>query len=154
VRAAACVTVLIGGLALVSCGGSGGEEVTATEPAIPRRVADELADRADEVARLLDQGDACGAARLVRELRRATNRAVADRTIPEALRAPLETALADLKGIKCTEGEGGTSGETATTSTTTSGETPTTETTTGTTTTPDTTTSPSTTTEATQTTEG
>jgi hypothetical protein len=138
----------------VSCGGSGGEEVTATEPTIPRRVADELADRADEVARLLDEGDACGAARLVRELRRATNRAVADGTIPKAFRTPLEAAVADLEGIKCVEGEGGTTGETATTPTTTSAETTTTGTTTGTTTTPDATTSPGTTTEATQTTEG
>ena len=138
----------------MSCGGSGGEEVTATRPTIPRRVADELADRADEVARLLDQGDACGAARLVRELRRATNRAVADGTIPEALRAPLEAAVADLEGIKCIEGEGGATGETVMTPTTTSMETPTTGTTSGTTTTPPTTTSPGTTIEATPTTEG
>lgn len=138
----------------MSCGGFGDEEATATGPTIPRRVADELADRADEVARLLDQGDACGAARLVRELRRATNRAVADRTIPEALRAPLEAAVADLEGIKCIEGEGGTTGETATTPTTTSTETSTTGTTSGATTTPDTTTSPGTTNEATPTTEG
>jgi hypothetical protein len=137
----------------VSCGGSRGEEVTATEPTIPRRVAHEMADRADEVARLLDRGDACGAARLVRELKRATNRSVADGTIPEAHRAPLEAAVADLEGIRCIEGEGGTTGETATTPTTTSAE-MTTGATTGTTTSPDTVTSPGTTTDATQTTEG
>jgi hypothetical protein len=154
VRAAACAIVLVGGLALVSCGGSGSEEVTARDPTIPRRVADELADRAEEVARLLDQGDPCGAARVVRELRWATNRAIADENIPEEFRAPLEAVVGDLEGIECSEGEGATTGETASTPTTTAAETTTANTTTGTATVPDTTTAPGTTTDATATTEG
>jgi hypothetical protein len=146
--------MLVGVLALVACGGSGREAVTATESTIPRRVADELADRAEEVARLLDQGDACGAARVVRELRRATDRAIADDDIPSGFRGPLEEAVADLEGIECTEGEGGaTTDETTPAPTTTSTET-TTGTTTGTTTDSGTTTAPGTTTDATPTTEG
>jgi hypothetical protein len=143
--------MLVGVLALVGCGDSGGEEVTATESMIPRGVADQLADRAEEVARLLDQGDACGAARVVRELRRATDQALADGDVPSGFRSPLEAAVADLEGIECTEGEGGATTD-ETTSTPTSTET-TPGATTGTTTDSGTTTAPGTTTDATPTTE-
>jgi hypothetical protein len=147
---------LVWALVPVGCGGSD-NEVAPTDPAISRQVAEKLADRAEEVASLLDQGDNCGASRVVRELRRATNRALADGSIPTELRAPIEAAVADLEGIKCIEGEGAaaaaTGGE-ASTPTTTTAETTTTGTTTGTTTAPDTTTTPDTTTDATPTTEG
>jgi hypothetical protein len=131
---------LVWALVPVGCGGSD-NEVAPTDPAISRQVAEKLADRAEEVASLLDQGDNCGASRVVRELRRATNRALADGSIPTELRAPIEAAAA------------ATGGE-ASTPTTTTAETTTTGTTTGTTTAPDTTTTPDTTTDATPTTEG
>jgi hypothetical protein len=51
-------------VALAACGGDGMEQVdqqTVTGPTIERAVADRLATRSDNVANLLDAGDACAA---------------------------------------------------------------------------------------------
>jgi hypothetical protein len=147
VRRLALIT-LVASLALPSCGNSG-SEVVPTAPSIPRAVADELANRADEIARLLERGDDCAAASKAHELRQAVSRAKESGSIPAQLYAPLEEAVADLQRLKCTEG-GETDGEPTPTATTPTAPTTTAPpaTTTGTTTTPETTTSEVTTTTA------
>jgi hypothetical protein len=72
-------------LALAACGGDGStvDERANPGPVIERGTAEQLAVRSDEVARLLEAGDNCGAmaegARLRDELNAAINRGV----IPE-----------------------------------------------------------------------
>jgi hypothetical protein len=145
-RFSACLAVVLA-LALAGCGGSG-NEVASTQPTIPRPVAEDLAARAAEVARLLDRGDSCAAAQKTRELQRATSRAITSGTIPPELRGALLAAVRDLADrIDCSDGEETTTGETASTPTTTSTQT---TTTTGTTT-PETTTVGETTTSVTTT---
>jgi hypothetical protein len=81
-------------LALAACGGQGGgvEEQANPGPTIEEGVAEQLAARSDEVARLLESGDTCAAvmesARLRDELNAAINRGV----IPEVY-------LEDLSGL-------------------------------------------------------
>jgi hypothetical protein len=81
-------------LALAACGGEGGtvERQPNPGPPIERGTAEQLAVRSDEVARLLEAGDNCGAiaegARLREELNAAINRGV----IPEVY-------LEDLSGL-------------------------------------------------------
>jgi hypothetical protein len=131
-------------LGFTGCGDST-EAVGVSEPSIPRAVAKDLAKRADEIANLLDHGDRCAAASKAAELRRAARRAIEEGSIPDALRGPLEDAVAELQEIKCA-GRTATGTETSgndTTPTSTEPSTPTTTsgTTTATTTAPETTTS-------------
>jgi hypothetical protein len=126
----AVAALLLAVPALGGCGGSS-DEVALTEPTIPRAVADDLAKRARDVARLLDAGDTCGAALEAHELRQATQRAIEKGSIPDELRPPLEAAVADLQDIMCTSDTGtGTETETRTTAPTPAAPPPTAATTT------------------------
>jgi hypothetical protein len=142
-RRVAVAWVLATTLALSGCGESN-EQVAQTEPTIPRAVADDLANRAEEIARLLDEGDTCGAASEAHELRREAQQAIEKGDVPEPFRARIESAVADLQKIECTTGTG-TSG-TATGAETTAPTPTTATTTTAPVTTPTTTTAPETTT--------
>jgi hypothetical protein len=92
-------------LALSGCAESN-EQVARTEPTIPRAVADGLAHRAEEIARLLAEGDTCAAASKAHDLRREAQQAIEKGEIPEPLRAPIESAVADLQKIECTNRHG------------------------------------------------
>jgi hypothetical protein len=80
--------------ALAACGGGNGDqaEQQVSGPPIDRATADALAERSDNVASLLDRGDACGARREAGRLRGDLNQAIADGTIPEVY-------LEDLSGL-------------------------------------------------------
>jgi hypothetical protein len=74
---------------LAGCGGGGGGDGGGTEtvdeaaaPAIPGEVADKLAERSDEVAQKLDEGDACGAGEKAAELRKEVTEAINAGEIP------------------------------------------------------------------------
>lgn len=148
VRRVAAATLLAAVLALAGCGDSD-EQVAPTEATIPRGVASDLAERAEEIARLLDEGDTCGAASEAHDLKVAARRAIENGRIPEEFREPVEAAVADLHKIECTNGTGTGADTTMTSATTTDTTTDTTtapETTATTTTAPETTTSEVTTT--------
>jgi hypothetical protein len=139
---AAAATLIAAVLVVPGCGNSD-EQVAPTEPTIPQGVASDLAERAEEIARLLDKGNNCAAASEARELRRAARRALESGRIPEEFREPIEAAVADLQNIECTSGTGTETGAGADTTMTIP---TTTETMTGAETTSTTTTAPETTT--------
>ena len=74
-------------LALGGCGGDGGQRDPG--PRIDSAAASGLADRSDEIARLLDEGDVCGAAREADELRAQARAEVDDGSVPRALASEL-----------------------------------------------------------------
>jgi hypothetical protein len=78
--------------------GCGGEERARSDARIERAAATELATRSEEIARLLDAGETCDAARRADELRARTRARMADGSVPASLRAELMAsvdALAD-----------------------------------------------------------
>jgi hypothetical protein len=77
---------------LAACGGDEEGAQTVSGPPIDGATADALAERSDNVASLLDRGDACGARREAGRLRGDLNQAIADGTIPEVY-------LEDLSGL-------------------------------------------------------
>ena len=81
-------------LAVGGCGGDGGQR--ATGPQIDGAAASELADRSDEIARLLDEGDVCGAAREADLLRAQAQAEVDDGSVPRALAGELVRKAEDL----------------------------------------------------------
>jgi hypothetical protein len=80
--------------ALAACGGEGTtvEERANPGPPIERGTAEQLAVRSDEVARLLEAGDNCGAMAEGARLRDELNTAIARGVIPEIY-------LEDLSGL-------------------------------------------------------
>jgi hypothetical protein len=80
-------------LLLAGCGGDDPQvERTVTGPTIERTVAEQLATRSDEVANLLDSGDACGAREEASRLRDELTGAINDGAIPALY-------LEDLSGL-------------------------------------------------------
>jgi hypothetical protein len=82
-------------LLLASCGGgdSGTETLDdAAAPAIPSEVALKLAERSEEVAQKLDEGDSCGAGDKAAELRKEVTDAINAGEIPREY-------LEDLSGV-------------------------------------------------------
>jgi hypothetical protein len=81
-------------LALAACGGGDGEqaEQQVSGPPIERGVAEDLAKKSEEVANLLDRGDACGARKEAAKLRENVTKAINDGAIPELY-------LEDLSGV-------------------------------------------------------
>jgi hypothetical protein len=69
-------------LALAACGGDG-EQKQAEPPRIQAAVAQPLAERSENVARLLDSGDRCGAAAEAAQLEREVIAAINARAIPD-----------------------------------------------------------------------
>jgi hypothetical protein len=89
-------------LALAGCGGDGAQEPPT--PRIDRAAAADLAERSDEIARLLDDGDVCGAAHRADELRARAQEEIDDGSVPPALAAELEAnAQALVDEVNCPE---------------------------------------------------
>lgn len=89
-------------LALGGCGGDGGQRDPG--PQIDGAAASELADRSDEIARLLDEGDVCGAAHEADLLRAQAQAEVDDGSVPPALGAELVAKADDLVNeVNCAE---------------------------------------------------
>ena len=87
-------------LALGGCGGDGGQRDTG--PRIDDAAASELADHSDEIARLLDVGDVCGAAHEADRLRAQAEAEVEDGSVPRALAAELVAKADDLRNeVNC-----------------------------------------------------
>jgi hypothetical protein len=82
----------------------GGDESAAEPPALAKQVGRALAERANEVAKRLEDGRRCAAADDVRELREVAERQAANDRIPAELREPLLTGVDALLGrIDCVE---------------------------------------------------
>lgn len=81
-------------LALAACGGEGGgvEQQTNPGPRIEQGVAERLAVRSDDIARLLESGDSCAAVMESARLRDELNAAINRGAIPEVY-------LEDLSGL-------------------------------------------------------
>jgi hypothetical protein len=79
---------LAAALCLAGCG-SGGERDAAPPPTLPRRLAITLAERSDEVARVLDGGDACRAHTLAEQLRQETIGVINTGRVPSVFQEPL-----------------------------------------------------------------
>ena len=89
-------------LALGGCGGDGGQRNPG--PQIDGATASELADRSDEIARLLDEGNVCGAAHEADLLRAQAQAEVDDGSVPPALGAELVAKADDLVNeVNCAE---------------------------------------------------
>ena len=89
------LAALAGVLFLAGCG-SGAERAAPPPPQIPHTLAAKLASRSDDVARLLDRQDGCGALAAATELQRETIAAINSRRIPTRLQEPLLAAANDL----------------------------------------------------------
>ncbi|MGH3016660.1 MAG: hypothetical protein ACRDNN_17070, partial [Gaiellaceae bacterium] len=88
--------------ALAGCGGDGGGRTPA--PRIDRAAAADLAERSDEIARLIDDGDVCGAAHRADELRARAQEEIDDGSVPEALASQLvANADALVNEVNCEE---------------------------------------------------
>ena len=91
-------------LALGGCGGDSGQRDPG--PQIDGAAASELADRSDEIARLLDEGDVCGAAHEADLLRAQAEAEVEDGSVPRALAGELVAKAEDLVNeVNCDEPE-------------------------------------------------
>jgi hypothetical protein len=101
-RLAGTLAALSLATALVACGGS--SQTAAGEPALPKTVASSLADKADQIASALENGDQCGAARLADELKDGVEAAVSGGQVPAALSGELERTATDLQNeVNCEE---------------------------------------------------
>ncbi len=79
---------LAAALCLAGCG-SDGERDVAPPPTLPRQLAVTLADRSDELARVLDTGDDCRALTLAEQLRVQTIAAINTGRVPSVFQEPL-----------------------------------------------------------------
>jgi hypothetical protein len=89
---------LLAAIALLSivaaCGGSG--ESSAPAPKLPTGIAEDLASRSERIARTLDNGDVCGAARQADNLQAATIEAINSGDVPEEFQEELQATANDL----------------------------------------------------------
>jgi hypothetical protein len=86
-------------LLLASCGGDGSDTETlddAAAPTIASEVALELAERSEEVAQKLDEGDSCGAGDKAAELRKEVTDAINAGQIPEEYLEDLQSVANEL----------------------------------------------------------
>ena len=91
-------------LALAAGGCGGGEGQRDPGPQIEGAAASELADRSDKIARLLDEGDVCGAAHEADLLRAQAQAEIDDGSVPRALGAELVAKTDDLVNeVNCDE---------------------------------------------------
>jgi hypothetical protein len=79
---------LAAALCLAGCGSDAKRDV-APAPIFPRRLAVALADRSDEVARVLEAGDGCRALALAGRLRQQTIAAINTGRVPSVFQEPL-----------------------------------------------------------------
>jgi hypothetical protein len=99
---AGTVAALSLAIALAGCGDS--TRTSAQEPALPRALANDLAERSDQIADALDSGDLCGAAGLADRLKDAVEAAVSGGQVPPAFQDELEQTATDLQNeINCEE---------------------------------------------------
>ena len=83
--------------------GCGGSRTVTPEPTLPAPLAARLATYADETARLVAAGDACGARQHALALQHATVAAINAHRVPGPLQEPLQTSANDLVNrIACT----------------------------------------------------
>ena len=80
--------VLAATLCLAGCGSDGKHDVV-PPPTLPRQIAIALAERSDEVARVLDSGDECRALTLAAQLRQQTIAAINTGRVPGVFQEPL-----------------------------------------------------------------
>lgn len=84
---------------LAGCGGGDpADPRTSAAPTIQRPVARQLANRSDEVARLLRSGNACAALGEATRLRAELTRAIDRQLIPQRYRADLARAVNGIRG--------------------------------------------------------
>ena len=83
---------------LAGCGGDAGQRQPSAAPPIQRPVARQLATRSDEVARLLEAGDGCGALAESNRLKGDLTRAINRHLIPLRYRRDLSAAVRDIRG--------------------------------------------------------
>jgi len=83
-------------LTLVLLAGCGGSRTVTPEPTLPAPLAARLATYADETARLVAAGDACGARRQALALQHTTVAAINAHRVPGPLQEPLQTSANDL----------------------------------------------------------
>jgi hypothetical protein len=92
--------ILLFAVALAASGCGGGErsaETTAPpRPALPRNVAEDLADRSDAIADALDAGDVCTAAGRADELLDATITAINNGQVPQEFQENLQARANEL----------------------------------------------------------
>ena len=93
-RAALAVACFVGVSLVAACGGE--NRAAPPSPTLPAPLAARLASRSDEVARLLDQQDGCGALAAAKALRRDAIAAINARRVPPRLQEPLLAAAGDL----------------------------------------------------------
>jgi hypothetical protein len=86
---------LVVALALGGCG-SGGERAAPAPPRLPASLAADLASRGDDVVRLLESNDGCGALAAAKALQTETIAAINARRVPARLQEPLLGAANDL----------------------------------------------------------
>jgi hypothetical protein len=99
---AGTVAALSLAIALAGCGDS--TRTSAQEPALPRALANDQAERSDQIADALDSGDLCGAAGLADRLKDAVEAAVGGGQVPPACQDELEQTATDLQNeINCEE---------------------------------------------------
>ncbi len=82
-------------LVLGGCG-SGGEHAAPRPPRLPAALAAHLASRSDDVARLLDSSDGCGALAAAKQLQQDAIAAVNSQRVPARFQEPLLGAANDL----------------------------------------------------------
>jgi hypothetical protein len=85
-------------LAVAGCGGDdgGGTAQVAAAPKIDSAVVEQLASRADEVARRLESADPCGAANEAAQLRAELTTAINDKAIPQVYLDDLSLVVNEL----------------------------------------------------------
>lgn len=89
-------------LALAGCGGNGAQQPPS--PRIDEAAARDLAERSDEIARLIDDSDVCGAAHRADELRARAQEEIDDGSVPAALASELvANAQALVDEVNCPE---------------------------------------------------
>jgi hypothetical protein len=93
---------LAAALLLAGCGSGGEQRSAPPPPRLPAPLAAQLASRSDEVARLLDENDGCGALAAATTLQRDTIAAINKGRVPARFQEPLVAATNDLAGrIHC-----------------------------------------------------
>lgn len=75
-------------LFLAGCGGDGKRDL-APPPTLPRQLAGALADRSDELVRVIDSGDECRALAVAEQLRRQTIAAINTGRVPSVFQESL-----------------------------------------------------------------
>ena len=87
---------LVAALVFVAGCGAGSERAAPKRPLIPAALAAKLAARSDDVVRLLERNDGCGALAAAKDLQRETIAAINARRVPARLQEPLVGATNDL----------------------------------------------------------